>query len=174
MTRHFTFLASAALFCATVPGIAFSQASSFSDTDKSFLKNITEDNLGEIKMAELAVKTSKNPDVQKFAHKMITDHRALIVGSKPVAMKAGVTPPTSTSAMAEADYLKLKVLSGDTFDKSYVKTMVSDHQDDLNKLKQEHDGTQNADMKKLTEHANTVVEGHKKMIDAIAGKMGVA
>ena len=152
---------------------AFAQANAFSDKDKSFLKDSTEDNLGEIKMAELVVKTSKNPQIKAFAQKMITDHKALIAGAKPVAAKAGVTPPTSTSAAAEASYLKLKVLTGDTFDKSYVKTMVSDHHDDATKVKTEHDTTQNADMKKLTAHAGTVIEGHTKMIDALAGKMGL-
>jgi putative membrane protein len=162
----------AALFIAAAP-YATSQAAAFSDDDKTFLKNSTEGNLAEIKMGELALKTSKNPDVTGFAQKMITDHRALIAGAKPVAMKAGVTPPTSPSMTAEAEYAKLKMLSGDTFDKSYVKEMVSDHNDDLQKVKAEHDSTQNPAMKKLTAHAAQVIAGHKEMIDGIAAKMGV-
>ena len=62
---------------------------------------------------------------------MIADHHSLIGGTKAVAMKAGVTPPTRTSTTAQAEYLKLKLLSGEAFDKSYVRTMVSDHHDDL-------------------------------------------
>jgi putative membrane protein len=152
---------------------AVSQPSSFSDEDKTFLKNATEDNLAEIKMGELALKASKNPTVTGFAQKMVTDHRALIAGAKPVAMKAGVTPPTSPSMTSDAEYMKLKLLSGDAFDKSYVKTMVSDHHDDLDKVNSEHDSTQNPAMKKLTAHAAQVISGHKEMIDGIAGKMGV-
>jgi putative membrane protein len=151
----------------------FAQSSTFSDEDKSFLKDSAQDNLAEIKMARLAVKTSKNPTVTTFAQKMITDHHALLAGAKPVAMKTGVTPPTSPGVEADAEYVKLKVLSGDTFDKSYIKTMVSDHHDDLNKVKAEHDSTQNASMKKLTAHAATVIAGHTEMIDGIAGKMGL-
>lgn len=152
---------------------AFSQSSDFSDKDKTFLKDSAEDNLAEIKLAELAVKTSKNPEVTTFAKKMISDHNALLAGSKPIAAKAGVKPPTGPGAGSEASYLKLKVLSGDTFDKSYIKTMVSDHHDDLDKMKAEHDSTANADMKKLTQHASEVVATHTKMIDALAGKMGL-
>jgi putative membrane protein len=88
-------------------------------------------------------------------------------------LKAGVTPPTSPSVGADAEYVKLKVLTGDTFDKSYVKTMVSDHHDDLDKVKAEHDSTQNDSMKKLTAHAGKVIAGHTEMIDGIAGKMGL-
>ena len=90
-----------------------------------------------------------------------------------MAAKAGVTPPTTPSVPSDAEYLKLKVLSGETFDKSYVKTMVSDHHDDLDKTKAEHDSTQNADMQKLTSHAAAVIGKHTQMIDALAGKMGL-
>jgi len=130
----------AVLSIAAVPA-SHAQSSSFSDDDKKFLKDSAQDNLAEIKVAQLAVKTSKNPQVTEFAQKMITDHHALLAGAKPVAMKAGVTPPTSPSLFADAEYAKLKVLSGDTFDKSYIKSMVSDHHDDLDKVKAEHDST---------------------------------
>jgi putative membrane protein len=149
------------------------QSATFSDDDKKFLKNAAQDNLAEIKLAQLAVKTSKNPTVTTFAQKMITDHHALLTGAKPVAMQAGVTPPTGPSMTADAEYMKLKVLSGDSFDKSYVKTMVSDHREDLDKVKAEHESTQNASMKKLTGHASDVIAGHLQMIEGIAEKMGV-
>jgi putative membrane protein len=166
------YLVLAAVSLAAAPRI-HAQSSTFSDDDKKFLKDSAEDNLAEIKLGELAVKTSKNPTVTAFAQKMVTDHRALLAGAKPVAMKAGVTPPTSPGVGSDAEYLKLKVLSGDSFDKSYIKTMVSDHHEDLDKVKAEHDSTQNASMKKLTSHASTVIAGHTEMIDGIAGKMGL-
>lgn len=167
-----TFAASSLLLTASL-GMAQAKTSAFSDKDKSFLKEIAEGNLGEIKMAELALKTSKNADVRGFAEKMVTDHRALLAGAQPVAAKAGVTLPTHTGAEEEAVYLKLKVLSGDTFDKSYVKSMVSDHHEDNAKIKEEHDTTANPSMKKLTAHAGEVTGEHTRMIEAIAAKMGV-
>jgi putative membrane protein len=159
-----------ALFACTATA---SFAQGFSDKDKSFLKDATEDNLAEIKMAELTIKTTKNPTIKAFAEQMVTDHKALIEGSKPVAMKAGVTPPTTTSAKAEAEYLKLKLLTGETYDKSYVKTMVADHHEDLNKMKTENAATANPDIKKLTAHATEVIAMHTEKIDSIAAKMGV-
>ncbi len=150
---------------------AFGQA--FSDKDKTFLKDSTEDNLAEIKMAEMTVKTTKNPQIKTFAEQMIKDHNALLTGAKPVAMKAGVTPPTTTSAKAAAEYLKLKALTGDTYDKSYIRTMVADHHEDLNKVKTENSTTSNPDMKKLTAHAADVIAGHTREIETMASNMGV-
>ena len=148
-------------------------AQSFSDADKKFLKDSAEDNLAEIKQGELVLKTSHNAQIRTFAQKMITDHRALYEGEKPVVAQAGLTMPTSPSAISDAKYLKLKVLSGDTFDKEYVKGAVSDHHEDTTKAKEEHDTTQNPAMKKLSAHAGTVMETHTKMIDALAGKMNL-
>jgi putative membrane protein len=162
----------AAVSIAAVPAI-HAQSSGFSDDDKTFLKNSAQDNMAEIELAELAIRTSKNPTVTSFAQKMVTDHHALLASAKPVAMKAGVAPPSGPGMGADAEYAKLKLLSGDTFDKSYVKTMVSDHHEDLDKVKAEHDSTQNESMKKLTAHAGTVISGHTEMIDGIAGKMGL-
>jgi putative membrane protein len=162
-------LASALLVSSSVA--AFGQA--FSDKDKSFLKDSAEGNLAEVKTAQLVLKTSKNADVRGFAEMMVKDHTALYDGEKPVAAKAGVTLPTSPSAMQDAEYLKLKVLTGETFDKSYVKMMVADHKDDLEKGQAENSTTANPDMKKLSGHAGTVIAAHKAKIDAIAGKMGV-
>ena len=164
-------LASALLAC-TAASAAFAQ--DFSDKDKAFLKDSTEDNLAEIKMAEMTIRTTKNPAIKAFAEQMIKDHNALLAGAKPVAMKAGVTPPTTTSAKADAEYLKLKVLTGDTYDKSYVKTMVADHHEDLNKTKQENASTANPEMKKLTAHAANVIAGHTQKIEAIASTMGIS
>ena len=163
-------LATALIACS---GATAALAQGFSDKDKTFLKDSTEDNLAEIKMAEMTVRTTKNPAIKGFAEQMIRDHNALLAGAKPVAMKAGVTPPTTTSAKAEAEYLKLKALTGDTYDKSYVKTMVADHHEDLDKTKQENAATTNPDMKKLTAHAANVIAGHTQKIETIASSMGI-
>ncbi len=89
--KFLAYFALAVVFLAAVPRI-IAQASTFSDDDKKFLTDSAQDNLAEIKLAQLAVKTSKNPTVTTFAQKMVTDHRALLAGANPVAMKAGVSP----------------------------------------------------------------------------------
>ena len=167
-----TITLAAALLAGTAATAAHAQ--DFSDKDKTFLKNSTEDNLAEIKMAEMTLRTTKNPAIRAFAEQMIKDHHALLAGAKPIAMKAGVTPPTTTSAKAEAEYLKLKALTGETYDKSYVKTMVADHHEDLDKVKQENASTANPDMKKLTAHAADVIAGHTQKVEAIASSLGVS
>lgn len=145
----------------------------FSDKDKSFLKDVAQGNLAEIRMGELAASKAKNPQVKAFAEMMVKDHTELLNGVKAVAAKAGVDLPDHLSAMSDATYAKLKVESGDMFDKGYVSSMVSDHHDDLVEVDKEKNSTMNPDMKKLTTKASSVISMHREKIDAIAGGMGL-
>jgi len=61
-------------------------------------------------------------------------------GTKVVASghaPADVTPPTGSSIGAKATYAKLKILSGASFDRSFAKSMVKDHQEDIKEYRQE-------------------------------------
>jgi putative membrane protein len=119
-----------AAFIAAVPCIQ-AQSNAFSDEDKSFLKESAQDNMAEVKLAQLALRTSKDPTATTFAKKMIADHQELLTEAKLVAMKASVTCPDSPSVGDNAEYVKLKALSGDVFDKRYIRNMVDDHHKDL-------------------------------------------
>ena len=78
-----TIALAAALLAGTAATAAHAQ--DFSDKDKTFLKDSTEDNLAEIKMAEMTLRTTKNPAIRAFAEQMIKDHHALLAGAKPIA-----------------------------------------------------------------------------------------
>lgn len=61
------------------------------------------------------------------------DHKAKAV---QVANEFGVTPPTGSGIGAKATYAKLKMLSDASFDKSFAKAMVNDHQEDIKENRQ--------------------------------------
>jgi putative membrane protein len=63
---------------------------------------------------------------------LVKGHGEASAKAKQVASQLGVTPPAGASVTQKAKYLKLKVLSGVTFDRSFVRDMVKDHQTDIN------------------------------------------
>ena len=65
------------------------------------------------------------------------DHGNHKTKAEQVAGQIGVEPPTGSSIMQKATYAKLKLLSGDTFDRSFAKAMVKDHQEDIKEYKKE-------------------------------------
>ena len=68
---------------------------------------------------------------------LVKDHGAHKAKAEEVASQLGVTPPTGSSFGEKATYTKLKLLSGDSFDRSFAKAMVKDHQEDIKEFQKE-------------------------------------
>ena len=142
--------------------------------DTKFLEKANQGNVDEIDLAQLALKKSNNDDVKNFAQRMIHDHTMLMDNMKPFANEAGLQPPSHPSAGTEAEKLKLDVLSGESFDKAYIKAMVQDHSKDLAEFRQEAKSTGYPAFKNAVEQGAQVVREHLDMVNQIAKKMGVA
>jgi putative membrane protein len=140
--------------------------------DKSFIKDASEGSLAEINFAKLALEKSKDPNVRKFAEKMITDHKKLIEDMKPFAVKYDVKV-SGTPVMDHAKYQELKMKSGIDFDRAYVEAMVKDHNDDLKNFINEENTTADPDLKATVAKGEKVVLEHTEMIDGIAHMGGI-
>lgn len=87
----------------------------------------------DIDAGQLAMKKSKNPEVKKFAERMVTDHTAVNKSAVDLVTKLKVTPEETdaskglTSGGADAR-AKLEKLEGDAFDKAYVDNEVAYHE----------------------------------------------
>jgi putative membrane protein len=98
---------------------------------QSFIKTAIEGNIGEVDVGKLAQEKGKSAAVKQYGAMLMKDHGAANETAIAAAKSLGVDPPTGSSVSAKATYLKLKVLSGDTFDRSFAKGMVSDHEADI-------------------------------------------
>jgi putative membrane protein len=140
--------------------------------DKAFIKDASEGSLAEVNFAKLALQKSQDPNVRKFAEKMITDHEKLIEDMKPLAVKYGVHP-SGTPVMDHAKYEELKMKSGQSFDYAYVEAMVKDHNDDLQKFITEENSTSDPELKATVAKGEKVILEHTEMIDNIAHMGGI-
>jgi putative membrane protein len=68
---------------------------------------------------------------------------------------------------------KLEALSGEAFDKAYIKAMVQDHSKDLAEFINEAKTTGYPAFKNAVEQGEQVVRGHLEMANQIAKKIGV-
>jgi putative membrane protein len=160
-----------------VAGLAFGMcgagfAQDTKSADKSFIKDATEGSQAEINFAKLALEKSKDPNVRKFAEKMITDHSKLIEDMRPFAAKYDVKA-SGAPIMDHAKYEELKMKSGISFDRAYVEAMVKDHNDDLKAFIQEENSTADPALKATVMKGEKVVREHTEMIDNIAHMGGI-
>ncbi len=171
---RFTVALSAALLAVSPTLIAQdNDASASMAADKNFVMLADEGNTAEITASEIALKKSKNPDVIAYAKQMISDHQKLRSDMAPFAEKLGVMTPQPLNPTHKAQDQRLSQLSGDQFNKEYIKNMDTDHHKTLGLFNNEISTTSNADLKSAVQQGQTVVSMHTDMADQLAGKMGV-
>jgi putative membrane protein len=141
--------------------------------DKTFLTEADEGNSAEISASQMALKKSKNADVKSFAQQMITDHETLRSDMAPLAKSLGVSSPQPLNETHKAEAKRLAGLSGQDFDKEYLKAMDQDHHKTLSMFKNEAAATTNADLKAAVLKGETSIQHHTEMADQMCQKMGV-
>ena len=92
-----------------------------SNPDASFYKKAAEGGLAEVELGNLAQKKSADQSVKDFGAMMVKDHSAANDKLKALADSKSIKLPTKPSVGQMASKTKLEVLSGKTFDKSYIR-----------------------------------------------------
>src|SRR6267154_1929530 len=145
-----------------------------SSPDSAFFKNAAEGGISEVELGNLAQKKSNNDSVKEFGAMMVKDHTAANDKLKAVAAPKNISLPTSASMGLMATKAKLEVLSGDTFDKSYIKGMIKDHEEDIAMFSREAASGQDPDAKAFAVATLPTLRAHLKKIRSIAATAGVS
>ncbi len=141
--------------------------------DAKFYKHAAEGGLAEVQMGQLAQEKSTDASVKEFGSMMVTDHSAANEKLKALAATKGIELPSSPSIGEMATKTKLEVLSGHTFDKSYIKAMIKDHQEDIAMFKKEAASGMDPDAKAFAAATLPTLKTHLKKIRAIAASTGI-
>ena len=168
----------AALTAATmgmVLGASMLHAQAPTSQDKDFLKDTAQDSNYEIRTAQLALQKAISADVKAYANMLIRDHTALNRQIRQVDTVAKIEPekPGSMSLSDDAEFAKLKLLSGKTFEESYIKTLNSGNDEAVNKAKSEASGTSVPAIKQLAEKRASLDTKHAEKAKQLAQAHGI-
>jgi putative membrane protein len=141
--------------------------------DESFYKKAAEGGIAEVEQGKLAQSKGNRQDVKDFGAMMIKDHSAANEKLKAIASRKGIELPANSSVGQIATKGKLEVLTGDTFDKSYIKGMVSDHVEDIKEFEEESQNGKDPDARAFATQTLPTLKTHLKMIRSIAAAAGV-
>ena len=118
----------AGLIAAALMGASGAQAGA---SREDFLKNAIMGDNSEIKLGGLAAHKAGSAAVRAYGRTLVKDHTKAEAQATRVAAQIGVNPPSRALLKADAEYLKLRLLSGDSFDREFVNYMVNDHKQDI-------------------------------------------
>ena len=123
-------------------------------TDANIAAIVVGANNIDISAGKIALQRSSNPEVKKFAQRMIADHTAVLGAAVKLVTRLGVTPVdndlvATLSRQSMEHEAQLKTLSGRDFDKAYIDHEVAYHEAVINVLENQLiPGAQNAELKK--------------------------
>lgn len=141
--------------------------------DLQFYKTLAEGGIAEVRDGKLAQDKSSNPQIKDFGAMMVKDHSAANQELVALAQSKGIKLPGGPGLSADTTQAKLDVLTGETFDKSYVKGQVKAHRDTVALLQKEIDTGQDVQAKAFAHKVLPTVQSHLKTIEGIAGGMGI-
>jgi putative membrane protein len=149
-------------------GAQSGDAGTASPADKHFVTAALKGGMAEVKLGQMAADKGSSQDVKDFGQKMVEDHTKLGDQMKQVAGQIGVDAPSMMAPTDEALEAKLKLLSGDAFDKAYISAMVKGHRADLMAFKKEAADGSSPAVKSAAADGEKVVAEHLHMIRKIA------
>jgi len=156
---------------AAQPGANGSMGSSLSPADRKFAREAAQGGMAEVELGKLAVQSASSDDVKRFGQRMIDDHTKANDKLKEVASKEGITLPTSLDAKDQAIKTRLSKLSGDQFDKAYMKDMVRDHKKDVAAFQNESSTGSDPAVKNFASETLPTVQDHLKEAETIEPKV---
>jgi putative membrane protein len=116
-------------------------------SDDEFVADVAMKNMAEIALSRMALDNSTNPDIKRFAQRLIDDHSAAGIKLKSVSSGTPVEWPAQLDEKHRKTADRLAAIHGPEFDRDYLQAMIEGHQDLAAKLESRIDVQSLADWK---------------------------
>ena len=142
-------------------------------SDEAFIKDAAIDGMAEVKLGKLASDKASNDDVKQFADRLVKDHTKANDELKKIAQQETLNLPQELKPKHQSAYDHLSGLSGEAFDKAYVKHMVEDHQKAVKEFQRHAKSASNPALKQFAASTLPTLQEHlteaKRLQRAVAG-----
>jgi putative membrane protein len=140
---------------------------SLSPADQKFVMKAAQGGMAEVQLGELAKEKGSSDAVKQFGQRMVDDHSKANDQLKQLAANKGLDLPSSLDAKDEATKTRLSKLSGDAFDRAYMKDMVADHTKDVSEFRRESQSAKDPDVKNFASQTLPTLEDHLKSAKSV-------
>src|SRR3954471_11875995 len=137
--------------------------------DKRFVQEAAAGGMAEVELSKIAQK-SENPDIKRFADRMVQDHTAANQELMSVTGGLGIDAPKALDHEHEQMRQHLATLHGKALDDQYMKVMVQDHNKTVKLFQQEERSGGNTQLKSFAAKALPILKEHQTMATEIARK----
>lgn len=132
------------------------------ETDQRFMKDAALGNEAEIQLGQMAQEKASSPAVKSFGERMIKDHSDANTKLKAIAQSQHISLPIALDPQHRETAEGLSKLSGPQFDQAYMRLMVKEHTEDVDKFKKEAADAHDDTVKQFATATLPVLESHLK------------
>jgi len=137
-------------------------------SDTAFVKKAAQGGLAEVELGQMATQKAASEDVKKFGQRMVDDHSRANDQLKQVAEQKHIDIPTELNAKDKATKARLEKLSGEQFDRAYMRDMVQDHRKDVSEFERASKTAKDPAVKSFAEQTLPTLREHLKEAQRIA------
>ncbi len=145
-----------------------------SKADVNFVSQATQGGMGEVLLADLAIKKTTSDDVKTFAQTMKKDHTKANEKLADIAQAKGITLPTEASHHDTKMYDKLNKLEGVAFDRAYIVEEIKAHQGAVTLFEKEADTGMDAQLKAFAGDTLPTLRHHWDMAKDLDTKLAAS
>ena len=142
-------------------------------TAQSFLMKAAEGQQAEIEMGRLASQRGGAEQVKQFGAQMMEDHQKASKEIQLLASKEGVVLPTELTGKHKDKREEFGQLSGDAFDRAYIRYMLRDHQKDVKEFERHAKAIKHPPVQRWAEGTLPLLKQHLQTAQRIASSIGV-
>jgi putative membrane protein len=137
-------------------------ASGISSSDRQFLTKAAEGSMAEIEMGKLAQERGSSEHVKELGKQLAEDHQKSLDQVRTIAESKGMTLPQEVSKKDKAEHDRLSGMSGDAFDRAFLRATQQDHKKDIAEYKRQAERSTDPDVKQYAQSTLPVLERHEQ------------
>jgi putative membrane protein len=141
------------------------------EDDQEFVVKAASGGLMEVQLGQTAAQKANDPAVKEFAQRMVNDHGQVNNELKALAALKNITIPATPGEDHQEDINKLADKTGREFDRDYMKLMVEDHKDDIDKFEKAAKDCKDPDIKAFAAKHVAHLKGHLERAQQIQDKL---
>lgn len=137
-------------------------------TDEQFMMKAAQGTMAEIEAARLAQEKASSSEIKEFARKLEQDHSKASDQLKQLAEQKNVQLPADMGKHKE-QVDKIRNLSGDQFDKAYMKMQVSHHKKDVSEFQKHTNRSMDSDVRTFASNTLPTLQEHLRQAQELQG-----
>ena len=169
MSNRLGMLVAVGALVAAVPAGAVEQKSTGKVRD--FVAEAASGGMMEVELGRHAATHAASDRVKDFGRRMVDDHQKANDELKQVSQRESITLPATMSKRDRQEVDKLMKLRGAAFDRAYMDAMVTDHEKDVAKFREQSRSAADPDVRDFAARTLPTLESHLQMARDVSAEV---